>query len=274
MKQTQQNYKNICNQRIAEATSSILNLFKSGNIPQTVALLTNPSFNVPSKSWSLKNRLIAFANGTLDARGFLMWKTANRYLKQGSRAFYILAPLLIKDKEEEDKYKLLGFRPIPVFRAEDTEGQALEYENLPVPEFKFMDVARSWGLNIKGIGLVSNYYGAYNSKEKIILMASPEEEVFYHELAHAAHDKLGLLRSRTLKQKEIIAEFVSATLVYMTNKKTDRLGNAYQYLKSYCEDKDINKEVLKLISDIEKVLNLILETEKLIKSEIEVLCLA
>jgi len=276
MKSKQSNYKKVCEDpRIAEATNKILELFKTGNVPETIAILTNPRFNLPSNKWSLRNRLIMYLQGTQDARGFLMWKEAGRTIKAGSKAIYILAPSIIKTKEEkeeteEEKYKLIGFKAIPVFKAEDTTGKPLEYENIKVPEFKFLEVARSWNIEVKGIGFISNYYGAYSPSEKKILMASPEEEVFFHELSHVAHDRIGLLNKRNKKQREIVAEFSSAVLCYLVNKKIDRLGNAYAYLKSYCGDREINKEVLNLISDIEKVLNLILETEKSLKKEVEV----
>ena len=277
MKQRTTQYKKVCEDpKIAEATNKILELFKSGNVPKTIAILTHPTFNLPSNNWSLRNRLIVYLQGSQDARGFLMWKESGRYIKAGSKAIYILAPNIVKDNKEEkeedtEEYKLIGFRAIPIFRAEDTDGKPLEYENIPLPEFKFSNVAKSWNLRVEGIGFVSNFYGAYSSSEKKILMASPEEEVFFHELSHAAHDRTGLLQSRTKTQKEIIAEFSAAVLCYLVNKNTERIGNAYAYLKSYCGDKDINKEVLNLISDIEKVLKLILETEKSLK--LEVVCL-
>lgn len=266
MKQKNTNYKNLCNERIKGATDRILELFKSGNIPETIALLTNPKIEIPLSKWSLRNKLIAFCNGTQDARGFLSWKNAGRKIKPNSKAFYILAPCIVKNKkEDEEEIKLIGFKPTAVFKVEDTTGKPLNYENILLPEFKFIDVAKKWGLSVESIGYSSGLYGAYSPGEKKIFMASPEEEVFFHELAHASHDKTGLLNKRTKKQKEIIAEFSSAVLVYLSNKKTDRLGNAYEYLKSYCGDRDINKEVLNLISDIEKVLSLILETERKIK---------
>lgn len=276
MKQAQENYKNICNERISEAISKILDLFHSGNIPQTIALLTNPRTNLPLSSWSLRNKLIAFTNGTQDARGFLSWQQAGRHLKYGSRSFFILAPLIIQkeaEKEQQPLLKLVGFKPIPVFRAEDTEGEPLVYENIPLPDFKFLDVARSWGLEVKTTGFSSGVYGCYCPSDKKILMASPEEEVFFHELAHASHDRTGLLYKRTKEQKEIVAEFASAVLIYLSNKKTDKLGNAYDYLKAYCGKQDISKAVLSLISDIEKVLKLILESENLIKNEVNLICI-
>ncbi|MEK6862527.1 MAG: antirestriction protein, partial [Nanoarchaeota archaeon] len=195
MKQNTSTYKNICKDtRIAEATNKILELFETGNVPETIAILTHPKIKLPSNKWSLRNRLIMYLQGTADARGFLMWKEAGRTIKAGSKAVYILAPNVIKKEKEEseEENKLIGFRTIPVFKVEDTTGKPLEYENIPLPEFKFLDVAKSWGLRVEGIGFISNYYGAYSSSEKKILMASPEEEVFYHELSHASHDRAGL----------------------------------------------------------------------------------
>jgi len=263
-------YINICkDQKIKNITDKILELFKTGNVPESIALLTNPKINVPLNNWSLRNKLIALTYGTQDARGFNVWKTSNRHVNKGSKAFNILAPLIIRKEEGvSEENKLIGFRPVPVFKVEDTDGAVLDYEKIEVPNFRFTDVAKKWGLKIKGIASNSGYYGAYSPGEKKIFMASPEEEVFYHELAHASHDKIGLLKRRTTKQREIIAEFSGAVLVCLENKKTNRVGNAYAYLKSYCGEKDVNKEVLNLISDIDKVLNAILETEKLIKDEV------
>ncbi|MEK6916004.1 MAG: antirestriction protein [Nanoarchaeota archaeon] len=267
MEQNNSNYKNICKNRINEATNKILEMFKTGNVPETIAILTHPKIKLPSNNWSLRNRLIMYLQGTQDARGFNMWKEAGRTIKAGSKALYILAPSIIKEEseEKEEKLKLIGFRPIPVFKAENTQGKPLNYENIPLPEFKFLEVAKSWGLRVEGIGFISSYYGAYSSSEKKILMASPEEEVFYHELSHASHDRAGLLNKRNIVQKEIVAEFCSAVLCYLVNKKTDRLGNSYKYLESYCGNKPVHAEVLNLISDIEKVLNLILEADRKLK---------
>lgn len=270
MERNKQNYKSISqDQRISEAVQKILNLFESGNIPETIALLTNPKENTPSSSWSLRNKLIAFANGTLDARGFFSWKEAGRQIKANSKAFYILAPLIVKDEEDSKEIlsKVVGFRPIPVFKVEDTQGRPLENENIPLPNFRFLDVAKHWGLEVKTTSFNSSVYGSYIPSKKTILIASPEEEVFFHELAHAGHDRTGFLNIRTKEQREIIAEFASAVLIYLSSKKTNRIGNAYEYLKSYCKGQNVNKAVLNLISDIEKILKLIIETEKKIEKE-------
>jgi hypothetical protein len=144
-------YIKICrDQKIKDITNKILDLFKTGNIPESIALLTNPKINIPSNSWSLRNRLIALAYGTIDARGFNVWQSSNRRINKGSKAFNILAPLIIKEEKEgaPEKNKLIGFRPVPVFRVEDTNGETLDYEKIEVPNFKFIDVADFGGVGV------------------------------------------------------------------------------------------------------------------------------
>lgn len=61
----------------------------------------------------------------------------------------------------------------------------------------------------------------------------------------------------------IVAEFSAAALSAMQGKKSN-LGNNYEYLEHYSEMKKltVEKAVLHLLSDIEKVLKLIIETEE------------
>lgn len=270
------------------AIASLLDLFRSGDIPEKIALVTNPDFDVPSAKWSLNNRLVQLFHGTMDSRGIRQWNKAGRKIKKGARAIFILAPrdfqyyecpcskvLYNDDLEkgtckkcnaqivEENIKKGVSFFGVPVFKAEDTEGEPLAYENIPVPKHRFIDVAQAWNLEVKSSAFLGNAYGYYQRGQKIVL-ASPEEEVFYHELAHAAHTKLGLIREkRQDASNEIVAEFSAATLAYMEG-KTKKLGNCFEYLEHYADKRKLTleKAVLSLISEIEKVIKLILETEK------------
>ncbi|MFH1641833.1 MAG: hypothetical protein ABIC04_02955 [Nanoarchaeota archaeon] len=97
-----------------------------------------------------------------------------------------------------------------------------------------------------------------------IVLASPEEEVFYHELTHEARHRLGFIRKKSQDpSNEIVAEFSAANLSAMQGRKS-KLGNAYEYLKYYSEMKkwNVEKAVLNLISDIESVLKKIIETKE------------
>jgi hypothetical protein len=270
------------NDQVEKAISGLIGLFESGQVPKAIAMATNPVIKIPSNKWSLRNKLIMFCNGTGDARGFRQWLEVSRNVSEGKKAMYILAPRFRKvpDKDANGNVKvdangkpleiqkLIGFRGQAVFKVEDTEGETLDYEKLEVPNFKFRDVAESWGLKVVAVSGGEGYYGAYSSQSQEILMASPDEEVFYHELAHAGHDRVGLLKKRTIKQKEIVAEFVSCVLAYIQGKQT-KIGNTYEYLKRYAgEEEKVESCVLTLIGDIEKVINEIMTAEKSLNSPV------
>ena len=281
--------------KVKQSINKILEMFRTENMPEKVAYLCNPGQNIPFTKWSLNNKLIVFFSGSMDARGFNQWKKVNRNVKKGAQALHILVPtkkqcsvcneckkVHYKNKQhpcfdkktfsccnkvQQWSNTLNGytkFKGVPVFKVEDTDGAALDYEKIEVPQHRFIELAKSWGLEVKSGCFIGYCYGYYRPKDKIVL-ASPDEEVFYHELAHAAHDRLGLLRkSKNNSGNEIIAEFASAVITYMNGNKTEKLRNSYEYLEHYAKqiNKSVDKAVLKLLSEIEKVVNYILDEEK------------
>ena len=66
-----------------------------------------------------------------------------------------------------------------------------------------------------------------------IALASPEECVFFHELAHAGHDKLAPLKPGQDWKQEIVAELSAAVLCRLVGKKPDNLGQSYRYIEKY-----------------------------------------
>ena len=75
-----------------------------------------PFAHIPSENWSLCNRLLMVIAGTIDARGYGQWKEADRYVKKGTKAIYIVVPY-IKHKEidDEETNRITGFglQPVP-----------------------------------------------------------------------------------------------------------------------------------------------------------------
>ena len=142
------------NNRVKEVLHSILEQFKSGDIPQAVAFSTFPIADIPSAQWSILNKIIMFIAGTRDMRGIRQWNHVNRYVKKGSKAFYILVPHLKKteDKETgEEKEVLVGFLAKPAFRYEDTDGERLEYEHVELPDLPLIERAQEWGVSVTAI---------------------------------------------------------------------------------------------------------------------------
>jgi hypothetical protein len=86
---------------IQDALKSIVTCFESGKIPDAISYSMFPVADVPSAKWSFLNRLIMCLSGTFDGRGFYQWKKANRRVKKGSKAFYILVPRFKKTEPED-----------------------------------------------------------------------------------------------------------------------------------------------------------------------------
>ena len=256
------------NERIKEVLDGILEKFKSGDIPEAVAYSMFPIQNIPSARWSILNRIIMFVAGTQDARGFRQWNEVNRYVKKGSRGFYILVPHIRKVENKdtgEEKETLVGFLSRAVFRYEDTDGAPIIHEEPELADLPLIERAGEWGISVKAIPGGYHYSGYYSSKNHLIALATKEECVFFHELAHCAHEKLlGKLNKGQNPTQEIVAELAAQALCRIVGKTGDRhIGNSYQYIGVYAErlNESPHAACLKVMSDAEKVLTLILKGE-------------
>jgi hypothetical protein len=253
------------NDKVKSVLDGIVEQFKTGDIPDAITISMFPFPDLPSSNWSLLNRTAMFISGTMDARGFRQWESVNRNVKKGSKALYILVPLFKKvDDSKEDRKLLAGFAAKPVFRVEDTEGEPLNYENIELPELPLLERAREWGLEVKAIPGNYQRYGYYNPVKKEIGLASPDESVLFHELAHHA-DKLvkGNLNKGQDPLQEITAELAAATLCRLVGMQSDNLGNSYQYIEMYATKLKMSAHAvcLKVMADTEKILKLILHPD-------------
>jgi len=253
------------NDKVRAVLNGIVDQFKSGNIPASVAFSQYPApENIPLHSWSFLNRTVCFFSGTMDARGFRQWQKANRKVKKGAKAIYILAPMFFKKEEEgEEALVLGGFKPVPVFRAEDTEGEALDYEVVELPDLPLLELAEQWGITVKNIPGNFRYYGFYSDKRKEIGLATKEECVFFHELAHSAHARLkGGLKPGQDPCEEIVADLSAQALCSLVGKSDGKyLGNTYRYIEKYAGKMKQSPitACMQLLDETVKVLNLILK---------------
>jgi len=249
------------NDKVKAVLDQILQAFESGQIPEAIKIATFPMIDAPCSYWSFTNRLILFLNGTCDGRGFQQWKEVNRSVNKGAKAIYILVPCFKKkvdeDTGDEEKY-LTFFKTAPVFRVEDTEGKPLNYEEIELPELPLIEGAKEWGISVKAVSGNTKYYGYYASNRKEIGLASPDEAVFFHELAHVGHERVvGSLRDRDKSLKEIVAELSSISLCKIAGKTADStLGNSYQYIRHYANKLKMNphKACLKVLAEVEQVI--------------------
>lgn len=269
-------------ERAGEALNRLLEMFRTGDLPAAVALTViraKAGHNRPSDSWSLSNRLLMFLAGTEDARGFKQWQEAGRRVKKGAKAIYILAPVTAKRKVKErvpdpetgeereverERLIITGFRCVPVFRYEDTEGEPLPEMNYGPPEPPpLFDVARRFVGDVKYKPFVGGYYGFFNPDKREIVLSTHDAGVFFHELAHAVHHQVkpGGLKGGQHAEQEIVAETVAAALCEMYG-YSGYIWQGWQYIKEYAgrDERKALKAVMGVLADVEKVLEVILET--------------
>jgi len=164
----------------------------------------------------------------------------------------------------------MGFFAIPVFRAEDTDGEPLPYEPPSPPPLA--DVAEAFGLSVSYQTFAHGYYGYYQGGSKKIVLATHTAQVFFHELAHAAHHRIeGALQGGQVPSQEIIAELTAATLAQLYTPEAN-LGFSYDYVKRYAEKskKTIERACLAVINTVGQVLDEILNTH--VPAEEEAAC--
>ena len=133
------------------------------------------------------------------------------------------------------------------------EAESLQPASLP-PLF---EVAQAWNLKVDYMPFSGTAYGSYCDAGKTIRLATHEEKVFFHELAHAAHAQLEKLKGGQDPRQETIAEFTACVLMQVYGLR-DSTGYTWEYIQSY--NNDPIKAIMEALDTIDKVLNQILTT--------------
>lgn len=198
--------------------------------------------DTPCRKWSWRNQVVTALAMTHDARGFKQWESVGRTVKKGSKAFYILAPCTKMIEVDGEKVpRVYGFRGLPVFRIQDTEGADVASGDLAHDEWlrnlPLREVAESWDIGIQTYnGEGASMLGRFEYSGAIILGAE-NLRVWLHELTHAADHRNGKLSPNEPKViKETVAELGSAILTQCLGEKNQAdLGQAYEYIKMYAD---------------------------------------
>lgn len=206
--------------------------------------------DIPCNKWSWHNQLLVALAGTVDARGIRQWRQVNRTIKKGSHALWILAPCMKKltneddDGNETERTIIYGFRSVPVFAMEDTEGDPIpisdnQYDKW-IEELPLIEVAQAWNINVGTYTHNGNaplgFYRYSAAGDKAIMLGTENLSTFTHELVHAADHRLNKLHG-SKAHREIVAEFGGAVLLECLGRHTEAdLGGAYDYIKSYAQD--------------------------------------
>jgi hypothetical protein len=259
--------------KAADAANKILALFEEPDkLPAVVApIFAQSKDEIPCRNWSWRNQILTAIAGTHDARGYRQWQDAGRYVKEGSKAFYILAPCMKKVRDNatgEEGMRLVGFKATPVFRFEDTDGKALpdamtDYEW--VKSLPFLEVARAWGIALTVYnGTPGRGHGWYSPTGDQIGLGVENPATFLHELAHAADHRNGKLTERGQHWRaETVAEFSGAVLCRLAGLEQQAdLGGAFRYLEKYADTagKSVCACCMEVLDRICETVALILET--------------
>ena len=251
-------------------------IFGNQSFPEVAAAAYLEKNGTPSDAWSWHNRLLMLFAGTRDARGFMQWQKADRHVKSGAKATYILGPRMatVKAKneeegkeEEEDRKILVGFRSIPVFRYEDTEGEPITYvKNKPARLPQLSEVATKWGISVTYDGTQSGEYGSFEPGKDEIRLCTSSEAVFFHELAHVAHRRVdGKLKVGQDPEQEAVAELSACILARLYGADMaaaeEQTARSWHYIAHYADGKnpeDVGKLCAKVLAKTKQVLDEIL----------------
>lgn len=262
------------NDAVKSIIEKVLDDFRQPDSLDRIATHIIPKDDRPCGTWSLLNRWIVQGHKTEDARSYEQWQKVKRWVKQGSKAMHILAPMKVwkkrtnaKTSKEETFSILIGFRQLAKFRIEDTDGEPMQYPDFtPKAMPPLLNVAKTWGLDVKyGPDFFHDgLAGSFNVENGEIHLMSHDTKIFFHELAHAAHQKIqgAKLNGGSDPQQEIIAEFSAAILLRLYGCKGE--GNAYDYIAQYAghaKNQDVLKACTGVLSTVDKVVREILTVE-------------
>jgi hypothetical protein len=268
-----------CGKRTQEVAQTVIRAFEQPEcLPKALApILIKRKDDVPCRRWSWHNQLLTALCGTADARGIRQWRTVGRSIKKGCHAVWILAPMAKTITEEADNGErrprriLYGFKSIPVFRVEDTDGEPLpvsddKYDSW-VQELPLTEVARAWNVNVgtythHGSRDPLGYYQYGNAGQKAIMLGVENLSTWVHELVHAADHKLDD-QKRERWHKEIVAELGSAVLLECLGMTHDAdLGGAYEYIAHYATTakKPVVKACIEVLDRVCNCVSLVLDT--------------
>jgi antirestriction protein ArdC len=252
----------------------LVDLFKNGDPGKAMSNVFVKCGTRHIDNWSFNNQLIAIMSGYTDAMGFNQWISKDRKVKKGERAMYILAPLTCKAKKKENgiekEYTFIrGFRGLPVFGYEQTEGKPIEYQdNALIDSLPLLEVAKAWGIQVGTYKGRDKAPQGYFSPDNMKIMLGVENlSTWLHELIHDSEKMLGVDFSDYAKNRadyEIVAELGSTVLAHCLglHEKADN-GGCWDYIQSWAKKhgKEPSEACFKLIDRTCKAVNNILTSQ-------------
>lgn len=205
--------------------------------------------------------------------GFNAWKRFNRFVKKGEKGIVIIAPMLIKQKDDgtqsgDEDRSILRFRAVYVFDVSQTDGE-------PLPEFarvggnpnghteRLKELVAAKNITLEYAESLNGAHGlSHGGRIQLLSSLPPAEEfaVLTHELAHELLHR-GERRNETSKTiRETEAEAVAFVVCQAIGLETGTA--AADYIQLYNGDKATLAESLEYIQHTaaEIIAGIVLET--------------
>ncbi len=267
-------------EKVEEATKAIVRAFEDeSGLPKPLAQVFLRHKDARHyRKWSWGNQLLVILRGYTDARGFRQWAQVGRNVRKGERAFHILGPIVKKRLDQqtgEEKAVVVGFKGIPVFGLEQTEGTPLPTSDPEadrwVESLPLIDVARRWGLSVDTFnGERAAHLGFYLRGEEIAVGVK-NLSTWAHELVHAADDRTGSLQEVGQHwRSESVAELGASVLLELIGKGQEAdLGGCWEYIQYHARQEGIPvvEACLGVLDRTCRAVSLILDTAEAIRTE-------
>ncbi len=182
---------------------------------------------------------------------------------------------LWNEETGEDKVIVVGFKGLPVFGLEQTEGKPLPSSDPDIEKWvaslPLLDVAKSWGLSVEVFdGQGAPYLGCYRLGLGIDIGVK-NLLTWTHELVHAGDHRNGTLKERGQRLgSECVAELGGAVLLEILGYEREvDLGGCWDYIQSYAqkEKMGVTEACIMILERMCMAVSLILETAEQIKRE-------
>lgn len=210
-------------------------------------------------NYSWNNRLILMLHGASQVAGYHQWKKFGRHVKKGAKAIWILAPRMIKFKDQktdEDKTICKGFLAVKVFDIKDTDGKPLPDSmttSSQVDLKTILSFTESLGYKVDKKPLAYSL-GGYINDDGITLNSNKSEldniGTLIHELAHG---ELGHVDSHEIRSADI-KEQQAETVTYLVCERLGIERHSEFYLKAWKLSDDILKDFEKIHKVSEKII--------------------
>jgi hypothetical protein len=116
------------------------------------------------------------------------------------------------------------------FRQENLFGEAVPCDQSTISRLPLIGRATEWGIKVLAVPGNEKFYGCFlMSEPRQILLASPEPIIFFHELVHAAHERIiGHLVPWQSPRQEIVAGLSAMVIWHLLAGNDKFLGNTYR----------------------------------------------